>query len=130
MGVGYGPPKANTTDTGDLWAFFGGVMFTWAFGTGVPKAASRRVLVGEVAKRCVAVEAPDDFFTHFEWPGPLPGTHIGRAWPWFDPPDILVTFPVAILIRVTSRTRRPERDQRIADQAARGRLRLEAGNQV
>ena len=81
MGVGYGPPKANTTDTGDLWAFFGGVMFTWAFGTGVPKAASRRVLVGEVAKRRGATEAPGDFFTHFEWPGPVSGTHTGRAWP-------------------------------------------------
>ena len=25
MGVGYGPPKANTTNTGDLWALFGGL---------------------------------------------------------------------------------------------------------
>ena len=81
MGVGYGPPKANTTNTGDLWAFFGVVPSTWAFGTGVPKAASRRFLVGEVAKRRGATEAPGDFFTHFEWPGPVSGTHTGRAWP-------------------------------------------------
>ena len=114
MGVGYGPPKANTTNTGDLWALFGGVAFTWAFGTGVPKAASRRLLVGEVAKRRGAAEAPGDFFIHFEWPGPVSGTHTGRAWPWFNLPGMLLTFPVVTFFRFMSRIPRPEPEVTIA----------------
>ena len=43
MGVGYGPPKANTTNTGDLWALFGGVVFTWSFGTGGPEGRVPKV---------------------------------------------------------------------------------------
>ena len=29
----------------------------------------------------LTVEAPGDFGTYFEWPGPLSGTHTGTGWP-------------------------------------------------
>ena len=81
MGVGYGPPKANTTNTGDLWAFFGGLQVPLVLRDVRPESRVPKILVGEVAKRRGAAEAPGDFFIHFEWPGPVSGTHTGRVWP-------------------------------------------------
>ena len=37
MGGGYGPPRANTTNTGDLWAFFGGLQVPLVIRDGGPE---------------------------------------------------------------------------------------------
>ena len=114
MGPGQGPPKVIATRRSDLWDVFGFFYGTFILRDVGPESRVPKNFVGEVAERRGAVEAPGDFGTYFEWPGPVPGTHTGTGWPYLDFPDMLRTFPVATCFRFMSRIRRPEPGQRIA----------------
>ena len=78
---GQGPPWVIATNRSDLWDVFGALYGTLILRDGRPECRVPKNFVVQLADWCGGPEAPDDFFTYFEWPGPLPGTHTGRAWP-------------------------------------------------
>ena len=81
MGPGQGPPKVIATQRSDLWDVLGAFCGSLVLRDARPEGRVPKNLVGEVAERRGAVEAPGDFGAYFEWPGPVSGTHTGTGWP-------------------------------------------------
>ena len=81
MGPGQGPPKVIATQRSDLWDVLGAFCGSLVLRDARPEVRVPKNLVGEVAERRGAVEAPGDFGAYFEWPGPVSGTHTGTGWP-------------------------------------------------
>ena len=79
MRPGQGPPKVIATQRSDLCDVLGAFYGTFILRDVGPESHVPKNL--EVAERRGAVEAPDDFGTYFEWPGPVSGTHTGTGWP-------------------------------------------------
>ena len=81
MGSGQPPPKVIATQRSDVRDVLGALCGSLVVPDARPEGRVPKNLVGEVAERRGAVEAPDDFGTYFEWPGPVSGTHTGTGWP-------------------------------------------------